>query len=151
MSEDVLRAEDYVSHIIQAASRIETYTAHLTEGGFLESNITQDAVIRNFEVIGEASRNLIQHCPEFAAAHPHLPLLDAYGMRNVLTHGYFKVDLEIVWKTIREDLPELRRQMEGVVFNVAVSGSEADAEAGKTRKAGEERPQDEGPEDDLGL
>lgn len=72
-------------------------------------------MIRNFEVIGEASRNLERNCPRFAAAHPELPLVIAYEMRNALAHGYFKVDLEIVWKTLRNDLPGLRRQVEDLL------------------------------------
>ena len=72
----------------------------------------QDAVIRNFEVIGEACRNIQRDCPEFAAAHPELPLAFAYEMRNALAHGYFKIDFEIVWKTIQGDLPRLRMQVQ---------------------------------------
>src|ERR1017187_5889040 len=76
---------------------------------------TQDAVIRNFEIIGEASRNIERNCPEFTAAHPDLPLLNAYEMRNALAHGYFRVDLEIIWKTIQNDLPTLQRQIVDVL------------------------------------
>ena len=79
----------------------------LDELAFLHSEIVQDAVIRNFEIIGEASRNIERHHPEFAAAHPELPLDVAYEMRNALAHGYFKVDLGIVWRTIQSDLPQL--------------------------------------------
>jgi len=70
MSEGESRAADYLGHIVQAIERIESYTAGLTERGFLESRITQDAVIGNFEVIGEASRNLERHCPKIVSAHP---------------------------------------------------------------------------------
>lgn len=56
----------------------------------------QDAVIRNFEILGEASNNIEKHYPEFAAAHPELLLSFAYQMRNIIAHGYFKVDFEIV-------------------------------------------------------
>jgi uncharacterized protein with HEPN domain len=65
----------------------------------------QDAVIRNLEIIGEASRNIERKHPDFTAAHPELPLSFAYEMRNALAHGYFKVDLAIVWKTVETDLP----------------------------------------------
>lgn len=54
-------------------------------------------MIRNLEVIGEASRNIERHFPEFAATHPELPLASAYEMRNALAHGYFTIDLSIVW------------------------------------------------------
>lgn len=68
-------------------------------------------MIRNLEIIGEASHNIDEHYPEFAAAHPELPLAFAYQMRNAVAHGYFKVDLEIVWKTIHGDLPGLYQQV----------------------------------------
>ena len=57
--------------------------------------MVQDAVIRNFGIIGEASRNIERSNPGFGAAHPELPLSFAYEMRNVLAHGYFKVDLGV--------------------------------------------------------
>lgn len=71
-------------------------------------------MIRNLEVIGEASRNIERVHPEFAAAHPELPLALANDMRNALAHGYFKVDLEIVWKTIQSNLPDLHAQISEV-------------------------------------
>jgi uncharacterized protein with HEPN domain len=72
--------------------------------------MAQDAVIRNLEIIGEASHKIERHYPEFATAHPELPLAFAYQMRNAVAHGYFRVDMEIVWKTIQGDLPALYRQ-----------------------------------------
>jgi uncharacterized protein with HEPN domain len=71
----------------------------------------QDAVIRNFEIIGEASKNIERVAPEFVAAHPELPLAFAYDMRNPLAHGYYKVDVTVVWKTIERDLPYLHKQV----------------------------------------
>ena len=71
----------------------------------------QDAVIRNFEIIGEASKNVERVAPEFVAAHPDLPLAFAYDMRNLLAHGYYKVDVAVVWKTIERDLPFLHQQV----------------------------------------
>jgi len=59
----------------------------MSEHNFLASELTQDVVIRNFEIMGEASRNIDRNCAEFAAAHPHLPLLNAYEMRNALVTG----------------------------------------------------------------
>jgi uncharacterized protein with HEPN domain len=57
------------------------------------------------EIIGEASHSVEAHYPDFALAHPDLPLSFAYQMRNAVAHGYFKVDMEIVWQTIQQDLP----------------------------------------------
>ena len=98
----------YLEHILQAIERIENYTDDIDEAEFQNNGMVQDAVIRNLEVIGEASRNIERRFPEFAAAHTELPLGPAYEMRNALAHGYFKVDLSIVWKTLENDLPELQ-------------------------------------------
>ena len=111
MSRDPQRLIDYLGHILEAIERIQSYVAAVDDVGFLSSKIIQDAVIRNLEVIGEASRNIERVHPEFAAAHPELPLALANDMRNALAHGYFKVDLEIVWKTIQSDLPDLYRKV----------------------------------------
>ena len=104
------RLLDYLEHILQAVERIQDYTEDLDEVTFLKEEMAQDAVIRNLEVIGEASRNIERHFPEFVKTHPELPLASAYEMRNALAHGYFSVDLGIVWKTIENDLPNLHGQ-----------------------------------------
>lgn len=111
MSRYPQRLPDYLGHILEAIERIQAYVADVDVVGFLSSKIIQDAVIRNLEVIGEASRNIERVHPEFAAAHPELPLALANDMRNALAHGYFKVDLEIVWKTIQSNLPDLHAQI----------------------------------------
>ncbi|MBS9436439.1 DUF86 domain-containing protein [Photorhabdus noenieputensis] len=72
-------------------------------------------MIRNFEIIGEASNNIGKHYPNFSVVNPELPLSFAYQMRNALSHGYFKVDFEIVWKTIHSDLPRLYQQVLAVM------------------------------------
>ncbi|AXK38517.1 HepT-like ribonuclease domain-containing protein [Crenobacter cavernae] len=119
MSRDKQRLADYLAHILKAIGRIHRYTEDMAEWAFLENELVQDAVIRNFEIIGEASRNIERHYPDFAEAHPEVPLAFAYEMRNALAHGYFKVDLEIVWKTILRDLPVLAEQVEGLAAEVA--------------------------------
>jgi len=115
MSRDKQRLADYLEHILEAIERIARYTEDMGEVAFLENSMAQDAVIRNFEIIGEASFNIQKHYPEFAAEHPELPLAFAYQMRNAVAHGYFKVDLEIVWKTIHNDLPGLDKQVQGLL------------------------------------
>lgn len=115
MSRDKQRLADYLEHILEAIERIARYTEDMGEVAFLENSMAQDAVIRNFQIIGEASFNIQKHYPEFAAEHPELPLAFAYQMRNAVAHGYFKVDLEIVWKTIHNDLPGLDKQVQGLL------------------------------------
>jgi len=112
---DTLRIPDYLSHIIEAIERIHEYVSDMGEVAFLQDRKTQDAVIRNFEIIGEAARNIERHHAAYAAAHPEVPWSVLYTMRNRVSHGYFKVDLEIVWKTIHTDLNELHAQMCGLL------------------------------------
>ena len=115
MSRDLQRLPDYLAHILEAIERIDRYTEDMDELAFLDNLMAQDAVVRNFEIIGEASNNIEKHYPEFAAAHPELPLAFAYQMRNAVAHGYFKVDFEIVWKTIHSNLPELSQQVKAAL------------------------------------
>lgn len=102
-----LRAKDYLEHILTAMERIERYTIGLDQAAFLGSELVQDAVIRNIEIIGEAANSIQRFAPAFAAEHDDIPWLVMYTMRNRLVHGYDKVDLEIVWRTVRRDLPSL--------------------------------------------
>lgn len=111
MSRDPLRVPDYLDHIFEAICRIQKYCKDTDQTAFLLNQLVQDAVIRNFEIIGEASRNIERVDPQFLASHPELPLSFAYDMRNVLAHGYYKVDLAVVWKTIERDLPYLEEQV----------------------------------------
>ena len=111
MSRDPLRLGDYLGHILEAISQIQSYCEDIDEVSFLTNRMIQDAVIRNFGIIGEASKNVERVAPEFVAAHPDLPLAFAYDMRNLLAHGYYKVDVSVVWKTIERDLPYLQQQV----------------------------------------
>jgi uncharacterized protein with HEPN domain len=108
---DELRVMDYLCHIIDAIQRINRHIGTMDLDTFLRDEKTQDAVIRNLEIIGEAARNIERYHPDFAAEHAFVPWGIAYEMRNVLAHGYFMVDLEIVWKTIHNDLPVLAEQI----------------------------------------
>ncbi len=118
MSCDSLRLGDYLGHILEAISQIQNYCEELDEVTFLKNRMIQDAVIRNFEIIGEASKNVERVAPEFVAAHPELPLAFAYDMRNLLAHGYYKVDVAVVWKTIERDLPFLQQQVTMAMRNL---------------------------------
>jgi uncharacterized protein with HEPN domain len=112
MTKDELSARECVGWIAEAVERIQSYTSELNEKRFLESRITQDAVIRNLQVIGEAFNILTRESPQFVARHPELPVRAGQGMRNVLAHGYF--ELLAVWRTVSDDLPRLRRKIESL-------------------------------------
>ena len=86
MSRDPQRLQDYLRHILLAIKRIQEYCSDIDELGFLKSQLIQDAVIRNFEVIGEASKNIERSFPEYAAAHPEQVIL--YGfIPGIILHG----------------------------------------------------------------
>jgi uncharacterized protein with HEPN domain len=108
---DILRLPEYLRHILEAIERIHSYVEDMDEVAFLNDRKTQDAVIRNFEIIGEASRNIERYHKQFADTHEFVPFGSAYEMRNALAQGYFKVDLEIVWKTIQNNLNEFHLQI----------------------------------------
>ncbi len=105
------RVPDYLDHILEAIERIERYTADMVETAFLDSELVQDAVIRNIEIIGEAANNVMRVDPEFATRNDHIPWTIMYTMRNRVAHGYDKVDVGVVWKTIQRDLPQLYRDV----------------------------------------
>ncbi len=106
-----LRILDYIEHIIIAITRIESYVEGLDRTAFVESSLVQDAVIRNFEIIGESANKIRTVDDGFAQRHLRLRLELAYAMRNALAHGYDSVNLLTVWNTIQNDLPTLKRQM----------------------------------------
>lgn len=115
---DILRIPDYLEHILEAIERIDRYLSDMDEVTFLNDQKTQDAVVRNFEIIGEAAHNIERYHSEFAAAHSEVPWTVIYAMRNRVAHGYFKVDLEMVWKTIYTDLPELHIQIKNLLQQI---------------------------------
>ena len=92
----------------EAISQIESYTADLSYSQFEPERLTQDAVIRQLEIIGEASRNLSE---EFRAGHPDPAWPQIIALRNRLIHAYFDVNLGIVWDIVQNDLPQLKQHI----------------------------------------
>lgn len=111
---DILRIPDYLSHILEALNRIFAYVEDMNEVGFLQNTLAQDAVIRNLEVLGEASQNLKRYHTDFIVQYPEVPWEKMYWMRNRFSHGYFSIDFELVWKTLEHDLPDLQKQIQRI-------------------------------------
>jgi uncharacterized protein with HEPN domain len=101
----------YLLHIRDAITRIRTYTSDGRDSFFAES-ITQDAVIRNLEIIGEAVKNLSSEATE---EHGSIPWKQIAGMRDKLIHHYFGVDLRLVWDVIDSQLDELSAAIEAMM------------------------------------
>ena len=97
-----------IDDIIEAIDKIERYTHGIDFASWQNDEKTVDAVIRNLEVIGEASSHLP---PEIQEQFKDVPWGMMKGIRNILAHEYFGIDLEIVWKTVTEDLPVLKKQL----------------------------------------
>ena len=115
MTRHALRARDYLGHMLDAVGQIQIYTRRKRAEDFLSERQLQDSVIRNVEILGEASRNLLNSVPDAVARFPGIPFTAIYAMRNQLSHGYFAIDLDIVWKVIERDIPALRKELESAI------------------------------------
>ncbi|AMQ18724.1 HepT-like ribonuclease domain-containing protein [Thermococcus peptonophilus] len=104
--------EDYLNDIAEAISLIEEFTEGMTFEEFLADRKTQFAVIRALEVIGEAAKAIPD---DFKRSHSRLPWREMARMRDKLIHAYFGVDLRVVWKTIKEDIPLLKEMLSDVL------------------------------------
>lgn len=101
----------FIEHILQSIEDIESFTKGKNKEKFMREKLVQNAVVRSIEIIGEAVKNLpIQ----FTVKYPSLEWSKIAAMRDKLIHGYFGVDLEIVWKVVKEELPRLKEQIKGI-------------------------------------
>ena len=103
----------YIEHIILSLSKIGEYTLGMTRLEFDNNEMVQDAVIRNIEIIGEASKRVSSH---FKATYFEIPWKEMAGMRDKLIHDYMGVDVAVIWKTIEVDIPELYSLLKKIVF-----------------------------------
>lgn len=100
-----------LADMLEAIGKIKTYTAALNFKQFKSDDKTIDAVVRNLEIIGEASRMLPE---EFTKRNPHIAWYQIIGIRNRIIHAYFGVDLKIIWQVVKEDLPVLEEALHKV-------------------------------------
>ena len=91
-----LRAADYVEHMLDAIKLVRSYVDGMSKDDFVADKKTQQAVILNIIVIGEAATQTADECPDFTAANPDIPWKQMRGMRNRMAHGYFEINLDVV-------------------------------------------------------
>lgn len=103
----------YIEHILQSIERIGSYIFGKDQQEFSEDNLTQDAVIRQLEIIGEATKRI---SPALRDINPDVPWQDMAGMRDILIHNYIDVDTDIVWKTASESIPELKKLLKNIRY-----------------------------------
>ncbi len=109
MSEPRLR--DYLDHIEQAASDALGFIDGLSKEDFLEDKRTQQAVIMSLIIVGEAATKVMDGYAQFTQTHAEVPWRSMRNMRNRMAHGYFEINLDVVWETARQWLPELLKQL----------------------------------------
>jgi len=98
----------YLKDILNAIQKIEKYTKNLSFNGFVKNELVQDGVLRNLEVIGEAVKKIPD---EVKNKNPEIEWRKIAGLRDILIHEYFGIDLNIVWDIIKNKIPELKKKV----------------------------------------
>ncbi len=101
------RLPDYLDHMRRAATDACDFVKGLTKEEFHRDKRTQQAVVMSLIVIGEAATKIISAYPQFIVLHPEIQWHGMRGMRNRIAHGYFDINLDLVWETVQTALPEL--------------------------------------------
>jgi uncharacterized protein with HEPN domain len=108
------RLQDYLNHIEQAATDIVDFVAELSPDEFVADKRTQRAVVMSLVIIGEAATKIMEQHAEFTDAHPEIPWRNMRGMRNRMAHGYFDINLDLVWSTAQDWIPRLIVQVKAL-------------------------------------
>jgi uncharacterized protein with HEPN domain len=102
----------FLSHILDSIELIEEYSKGVQEARFHKKRELQDAIIRRLEIIGEAVKNL---SVTFKAKYPDIPWKQIAGMRDILIHEYFDVDLFLTWKVVKQELPRIKKKLKVIL------------------------------------
>jgi uncharacterized protein with HEPN domain len=105
------RLVDLLGHMEQAAFDACSFVNGMSKDQFLCDKRTQQAVIMSLIIIGEAATKIMDGFTDFTNAHPEIPWRSMRGMRNRIAHGYFEINLDVVWDTVKTALPDLADQL----------------------------------------
>ena len=103
----------YLNDINDCIKKIEEYLKGISEDEFNKNKLLQDGVIRRFEIIGEASRNIPRALKE---KNKHVPWSDMSQFRDLISHSYFEVSINRIWKAFKEDIPKIKEAMKKIVL-----------------------------------
>ena len=109
---ELIKDRGRLEHMLVAIANVEEFTKDITLNDFVNSKVLFFAVVKNIEIVGEATYMLTK---EFKESHQSIPWLVIEKMRHVLVHGYYTVSPEKVWDTVQEDLPVLKEQIVGLL------------------------------------
>lgn len=109
MTED--RLAGYVDQMRRAAVDACSFVEAMARDEFLRDKRTQQAVVMSLLIVGEAATKVLDRYPDFVRNHAAIPWRSMRGMRNRIAHGYFEIDLDVVWETVRVAVPELLRHL----------------------------------------
>jgi uncharacterized protein with HEPN domain len=109
------RRADHLGHILAAAREILEFVEGLDRQAFMADRRTQQAVVMNLLIIGESAAKLLDADPEFASAHSDVPWRSMRGMRNRMIHGYYETNFDLVWETVRVEIPPLIVRLSGIL------------------------------------
>lgn len=112
----------YLEDMLESMVRIEEYLKELDFRKFKMNYLVVDATIRNFEVIGEASKNVPKYIQE---KYPQIPWRKMYGLRNLITHEYFGIDYEMIWEIAKNNLPQNRIDLIRIISKEKVQGDDS--------------------------
>jgi len=107
----------YLNDILEAIRKIEKYTDNLSFDDFIEDELIQDGVVRNLEIVGEAVKNIPE---EIKNKNPEIEWQKIAGLRDILIHAYFGIDVDIVWNIVKKKIPKLKKEILEVLSKLGV-------------------------------
>ena len=110
----LVRLPDYLDHMRQAIADAQLFTEGMAQADFMQDKRTQQAVVMSLIVLGEAATKVMDQYPVFAEQHKQIPWRSMRGMRNRIAHGYFEINLDVVWDTVQSALSALKIELDAL-------------------------------------